>query len=188
MARQIIDRGTTGNDGTGDDLYTGAGKINDNFEEVYGDIAELQTIIGDESASLLGVKLYESDGEGYVVFEGSTADSHETSLGAIDPTADRVINLPDSDGTVALKHNIDSAESRIYDTIDSDYVQERTREANIDFINLKNYTVATAPTSTAEHGQMIFVTDGASGSPCLAVYDSDQGNFHRIALGSYINT
>ena len=35
MARQIIDRGTVGNDGTGDDLYTGAGKINDNFQELY---------------------------------------------------------------------------------------------------------------------------------------------------------
>ena len=43
MARQIIDRGTTGNDGTGDDLYTGAGKINDNFEELYGDVTQIRT-------------------------------------------------------------------------------------------------------------------------------------------------
>ena len=36
MARQNIGIGTTANDGTGDDLRTGAGKINDNFIELYG--------------------------------------------------------------------------------------------------------------------------------------------------------
>jgi hypothetical protein len=37
-----------------------------------------------------------------VVFEGSTADANETTLGVIDPTADRAINLPDASGVVAL--------------------------------------------------------------------------------------
>ena len=37
-----------------------------------------------------------------ISFEGSTADNNETKLQAIDPTADRTINLPDADGTVAL--------------------------------------------------------------------------------------
>jgi len=37
-----------------------------------------------------------------IAFEGSTADANETKLQAIDPTADRTINLPDADGTVAL--------------------------------------------------------------------------------------
>ena len=60
MARQIIDRGTTGNDGTGDDLYTGAGKINDNFEELYGDVVQIRTIIGADSASEIGIKLHDS--------------------------------------------------------------------------------------------------------------------------------
>lgn len=35
MAQQTINRGTTVNDGTGDSFRTAAGKINDNFTELY---------------------------------------------------------------------------------------------------------------------------------------------------------
>ena len=37
---------------------------------------------------------------GSIAFEGSTADGNETTLGVIDPTGDRSINLPNCDGTV----------------------------------------------------------------------------------------
>ena len=37
-----------------------------------------------------------------ILFEGSTDDDNETSLGVIDPTADRTINLPNASGTVLL--------------------------------------------------------------------------------------
>lgn len=37
---------------------------------------------------------------GTLTFEGSTADGFETTLGVIDPTADRVINLPNVSGTI----------------------------------------------------------------------------------------
>ena len=37
-----------------------------------------------------------------LVFEGATADSFETTLNVVDPTADRSVNLPDSDGTLLL--------------------------------------------------------------------------------------
>ena len=85
MARQILDRGTVGNDGTGDDLYTGAGKINDNFEELYGDVVQIRTILGADSASELGIRLHDSsNNSSFLVYEG-TADSHETSLGVVDP-------------------------------------------------------------------------------------------------------
>jgi len=36
------------------------------------------------------------------VFEGATADAFETTLSIEDPTADRIITLPDDDGTIAL--------------------------------------------------------------------------------------
>ena len=39
---------------------------------------------------------------GSIVFEGSTADSFETTLAVTDPTADRTITLPDAAGTVSL--------------------------------------------------------------------------------------
>ena len=37
-----------------------------------------------------------------IVFEGSTADTFETTFNVVDPTADRAINLPNASGTVAL--------------------------------------------------------------------------------------
>lgn len=42
---------------------------------------------------------------GSMVFEGATADAHETTLAITDPTADRTITLPDATGTVALTAN-----------------------------------------------------------------------------------
>ena len=37
-----------------------------------------------------------------ITFEGATADSFETTLSVVDPTADRTINIPDASGTLAL--------------------------------------------------------------------------------------
>lgn len=37
-----------------------------------------------------------------VVFEGATADDHETTLSIVDPTADRTINLPNQSGTIPV--------------------------------------------------------------------------------------
>ena len=34
MAKNVINRGTTPNDGTGDNLRTGALKVNQNFDEI----------------------------------------------------------------------------------------------------------------------------------------------------------
>ena len=41
--------------------------------------------------------------DGTIVFEGGTNDEFETTLGVIDPTADRTINLPNASGTVFLE-------------------------------------------------------------------------------------
>jgi hypothetical protein len=41
-----------------------------------------------------------------ITFEGSTPDDFETTLGVIDPTADRTINLPNVSGTVITSGNL----------------------------------------------------------------------------------
>jgi hypothetical protein len=48
-----------------------------------------------------------------IVFEGTTADSFETTLTAGEPTADRTINLPDASGTLALSSSIDATVSTV---------------------------------------------------------------------------
>ena len=47
MAYQSINRGTSANDGTGDDLRTGAGKVNANFVEFYTYLGDGTTIAAD---------------------------------------------------------------------------------------------------------------------------------------------
>ena len=92
MTRQNINIGSAANDGTGDTLRSAGIKINQNFQEIY-------TQLGGDSSTLSNkVTLIDSA----VVFEGVTADSHETKLIATDPTADRVISLPNATGAVVL--------------------------------------------------------------------------------------
>ena len=293
MAKQVIGVGSSGNDGTGDDLRTAGGKINDNFTELYTDVAALQVATGGASSNL-GVG-FDSNS---IVFEGATADSFETTFTITDPTKDNIVTLPDSTGTVLLDTTIggsvanaingivdsayialrsgiaqdssqtllivransidsglatalidsayvtarapitstlDSAEvqkmidsnggldssevqamidsnrgldsSEVTTIIDSDYVRLK-QLSNFNYVdsgavetlvdsdyvlsrttqvNLNAYTVANKP-NNPEHGALIFVKNGASGDPCLAVFDSDTGAFRRIVLGAAVST
>ena len=108
MAQQTIDIGTAANDGTGDDLRTGATKINQNFQELYTDVSALKVATG---SSITGIGF----DSGRIVFEGATDDTNETTFQVVDPSKDNTITLPDSSGTVALISDITSI-------IDSDYV------------------------------------------------------------------
>jgi hypothetical protein len=286
MAKQSIYLGAAGNDGTGDDLRTAGEKVNQNFDEVYGDISVLQSAAGLGTSGVF----FESGG---IVFEGTTVDSSEIKLLPVDPTADRTILIPDANGTIALVSDItsivdsayislitgtafdsastlvivransidsadaitlidsayiqlrqavttglDSAEilslidssyiklqadsSYLKSIIDSSYIQSQADSSylksiidttyiqsqqtdNLDSgevialidsdyvkarattIDLNNYTVATVPNSPP-HGNLVFVNNGNSGAPCIAVYDSDVGYYRRIALGAQIST
>ena len=90
MSRQILNRGTTANDGTGDTLRVAAQKINENFQELY------TTLGGDTTVPIVSLT-----GDG-IVFEGSSPDDYETSLVAVEPTADNTVSLPNTSGTLVL--------------------------------------------------------------------------------------
>lgn len=125
MAQQIINTGAQGNDHTGDDLRTGATKINENFTEVYADIDVLQVAVGVSGGT--GIS-FDSGG---IRFEGTTADSNETLLIAGNPTADRTIILPDSSGTLVLSSEVAAIGqaatiSLINNTVDASYIALRT--------------------------------------------------------------
>lgn len=92
MTRQVLNRGTTANDGTGDTLRVAAQKINENFVELY-------RFLGDDSDVLAGKIQFDSDG---IIFEGTSIDDFEIKLAAANATADRVLTLPDADGDFVL--------------------------------------------------------------------------------------
>ena len=78
MARQNINKGTTANDGTGDTLRVTAGKINDNFSELY-------TFLGGDSSQVTS-KLSLSDSG--VVYAGLT---YNTVLGFVEGSSKSTI-------------------------------------------------------------------------------------------------
>mgnify|MGYP001299480923 FL=1 len=94
MTRQNINTGTSANDGTGDTLRNAGTKINANFIELYNFLGDA----GDSSTLATQIK-FQNDA---IVFEGTSADAHETRLFATNATQDNVINLPDSSGDVIL--------------------------------------------------------------------------------------
>ena len=61
------------------------------------DIVEAITLMNTE---VTGIKDGTTTFASSIVFEGATADAHETTLAVTDPTADRMITFPDASGTV----------------------------------------------------------------------------------------
>ena len=87
MARQVINTGTTANDGTGDTLRTAGTKINENFVELYTQLGG-----GDSGTSLTtAVRLVDSGLE-YVGVTNNTVLTHTEGAARL------VFTLPDSDG------------------------------------------------------------------------------------------
>lgn len=93
MTKQVLNRGTIANDGTGDTLRTAGLKINSNFDELY------QFLGGKTDGTLSNEISLEDDA---VVFEGSSTDQHEVRLKAANATADRILTLPDANGEFVL--------------------------------------------------------------------------------------
>ena len=95
MTKQVLNKGSSANDGTGDTLRVGADKINDNFDEIYA-------VLGADSSTNFNLTSAVKFSATGVEFEGDSANAHETTLVAENPTADRTITLPNSTGTVTL--------------------------------------------------------------------------------------
>ena len=92
MTRQNISIGSSANDGTGDTLRAAGTKINDTLVEIYNKF-------GSDSNNLSSQISLEDSA---VVFEGATADAHETRLMAENATADRLVRIPNASGTLVM--------------------------------------------------------------------------------------
>jgi hypothetical protein len=91
MTRQVISTGSAANDGTGDTLRSASQKINQNFAEIYGFLSG-----GDSSVLSAGITLEDSA----VVYSGN---SYDTRLVSKDPTADRLVQIPNANGIIVLE-------------------------------------------------------------------------------------
>lgn len=102
MTRQVLNRGTTANDGTGDTLRQAAQKIEQNFEEIY-------LKLGGDSNVLMPLVSFDSDG---LIFEGSLVDNFETKLTVTNPTSDQTVTIPDHTGEVTLNDAVQTLENK----------------------------------------------------------------------------
>jgi len=91
MTRQVLNRGTIANDGTGDTLRTASLKIEQNIQELYAKLGD-----GNSLAPLLD---FDSSG---IIFEGSVQNSFETTLRVRNPTADRAVFIPNYGGNLVM--------------------------------------------------------------------------------------
>ena len=64
-----------------------------------------------------------------LVFEGASADAHETTLGIVDPTADRTVSLPNATDTLVGKATTDTLTNKTID-LDSNTVTGSLAEFN----------------------------------------------------------
>ena len=106
----------TGNDNKKATFYPGsaikAEDLNDDFDQILYTAQEIDnyamTTLGDDT--MIGNLQM---GENQLVFEGATADAFETSIGVVDPTADRTINFPNVSGTVITTGDTGTVNSTI---------------------------------------------------------------------------
>ena len=110
MTRQNINIGSTANDGTGDTLRSAGTKINQNFQEIYTQLG------GDSSNLTTQVTIKDSGGVGTIIYEGTSADSHETKLIVDQPTADRTVTIPNATGTIVLRSSTDTLTNKTLTT------------------------------------------------------------------------
>ncbi len=81
--------------------------VNDNLSLSAGKTLVADIISSSQSYVDFGAKnvstsgyFYTSAATGGIIFEGATADAHETNIRVVDPTADRTITIPNETGTI----------------------------------------------------------------------------------------
>ena len=135
----------TGNDNKKATFYPGsaikAEDLNDDFDQILYTAQEIDnyamTTLGDDT--MIGNLQM---GENQLVFEGATADAHETSIGVVDPTADRTINFPNVSGTVITTGDTGTVTSTILaaNSVDSSELVD----GSIDTSHIADLQVTTA--------------------------------------------
>jgi hypothetical protein len=125
--RQIIQTGTTANDGTGDTLRDAGGKINQNFRslfQLFGDSVNASSSISFDSAGRV-----EFDDGAYSTYVGSNTSS-----------SNKYINFPNNSGTVVLEGSVATLSNK---TLISPKLSVLTDSAGTDVLTFNGNTNGT---------------------------------------------
>ena len=140
------------------------------FQNGSGTVAFLTDVTGGGAAAFSNVEL-----TGGVIFEGSTADSFETTLNVVDPTADRTINLPNDSGTVALQlksFDLNGSELILDEDADTSIHASTDDQIDIKIANADDFTF-TANTFNILSGSSILVAGNIDMNGSELILDAD---------------
>jgi hypothetical protein len=100
-----------------------------------------------------------------IVFEGATADAHETTISVVDPTADRAIEFPNATGTVVLKDTTDTLTNKSIslgsNTVTSTLAQLNTAVTDADVASLAGTETLTNKTLTSPTISGLYLSDAS---------------------------
>ena len=125
-----------------------------------------------------------------IQFEGSTADSFETVLQVIDPTADRTISLPNATGTVALLSDIPTNTSQL--TNNSGYITTSALSgyATESFVTGQGYLTSSDLSSYATQAFVTgqgYITSSALTGYATESYVTSQGYLTTGGVDTHLN-
>ena len=106
---------------------------------------------------------------GTFAFEGSTANTYETYLSAVDPTADRAIVFPDQSGTVIVSGNA----SIVNADINASAAIAYSKLATLTSGNIVLGSSANVATSTAVTGDVTITNAGVTAIAAGVIVDAD---------------
>lgn len=129
---------------------TGVSLDNNSGEGATPTISIGQAIGTSDSPSFTAISATTLNIAGTLVFEGTTADTYETTFQVTDPTADRTISLPDASGTVAILGTI-----ALGTDTTGDYVSSLVAGTGVTLTNNSGETA----TPTIAIGQAVGTTD-----------------------------
>ena len=157
MARNIINRGTSANDGTGDTLRDATDKINANFREIYQKFGQDSTTF---SASFSLSK--NSNGGDVLLIGGDTG--FITAISAPSSTAARAITFPNATGTIVLENTTNTLTNK---TLDQGILDSATINNPLITSNIfdANYNEIIGLQSTASAVNHVSITNAATSNP-----------------------
>jgi hypothetical protein len=143
--------------------------------------------IGTSSTAASSIRISTANG-GQIAFEGTTEDSSETFLRVTDPTADRVITLPDQSGSISVWQLVGGSETTATTLAFTDATTVPTFTLNSssgvsagDLIALE--VSQSSSTTTANSRQIIFTRLGSAGATTAGVAMAEWSTLNSSTSG-----
>jgi hypothetical protein len=195
MAKQTVNIGTTANDGTGDPLRTAFDKLNDNFDEVYGNNFVTTARISADAVD--GTKIADDaiDSEHYV--DGSIDTAHIADDQITHAKLEgRYTAVQSISNTANVTQNIDAGSYSIFN-----FTADRIKDTTLNIQNMKtgqvidiiglsgSYTITLQSDDTSETFNKVGGVDydGAEDNhlQIVCVDDTDSAAIYNYAIGTY---